>query len=171
MTTRILFSMVILSGLSLFAQKVPKGFEKVDQLIKMGTLHGKLQYDKTLLIVKPGEKICIEFKNTDEMAHNIVICKIGTDTNKIGAAALALGAEGIKKQYIPKSDKILLYTPLVESGQTYKFYFKAPDKPGKYPYVCTFPGHYQIMKGILQVGDVKGKHGELTSIRYKYSRP
>ena len=29
--------------------------------------------------------------------------------------------------------------------------FNAPKKPGEYPYMCTFPGHWTIMKGILTV--------------------
>ena len=168
MTIRIVLCILLGISLSAFAQKAPKGFEKVDQVIKMGTLHGKLQYDKTFLSVKPGAKIRIEFKNTDEMAHNIVICKIGTDTNKVGMAALKLGADGLKMQYIPKSDKILFHTPLVDSGKTYNFYFQAPKKNGAYPFVCTFPGHFQIMKGTLQVGPAPGKHGELANISYRY---
>ncbi len=31
--------------------------------------------------------------------------------------------------------------------------FKAPSKPGIYPYVCTFPGHWVIMNGIMVVAD------------------
>ena len=29
--------------------------------------------------------------------------------------------------------------------------FTAPSKPGDYDYVCTFPGHAMLMKGILRV--------------------
>ncbi|MGH7283704.1 MAG: plastocyanin/azurin family copper-binding protein, partial [Polyangiaceae bacterium] len=28
--------------------------------------------------------------------------------------------------------------------------FTAPG-PGKYPYICTYPGHYMTMKGTLEV--------------------
>ena len=27
----------------------------------------------------------------------------------------------------------------------------APDAPDDYPYVCTFPGHWQAMRGVLTV--------------------
>jgi len=29
--------------------------------------------------------------------------------------------------------------------------FTAPDKPGEYPYICTFPGHWRIMQGVMKV--------------------
>jgi azurin len=29
--------------------------------------------------------------------------------------------------------------------------FTAPKKPGDYPYICTFPGHWIIMKGVMVV--------------------
>jgi plastocyanin len=37
-------------------------------------------------------------------------------------------------------------------GETVQVTFTAPSKPGKYPYLCTFSGHYQAgMKGVLIV--------------------
>jgi len=29
--------------------------------------------------------------------------------------------------------------------------FTAPKKPGEYPYLCTFPGHWVIMRGVMVV--------------------
>ena len=29
--------------------------------------------------------------------------------------------------------------------------FTAPEKPGDYEFVCTFPGHYMLMRGIMKV--------------------
>ena len=29
--------------------------------------------------------------------------------------------------------------------------FIAPKEPGEYPYLCTFPGHWIIMKGTMVV--------------------
>jgi azurin len=29
--------------------------------------------------------------------------------------------------------------------------FFAPDEPGDYPYICTFPGHWRVMKGVMKV--------------------
>ena len=52
---------------------------------------------------------------------------------------------------MPESDKVLAATPLVLTGNTYKLYFKAPTTPGKYEYICTYPGHGLTMWGTLVV--------------------
>ena len=131
---------------------VPKGFEKVDQVIKLGTRHGDIRFDKESISIQPGKKIRIDFKNTDEMPHNMVICKPGTSTKMIGELALKMGAEGLKAGYIPKSDKILWSMPMVEPGQSATIYFQAPKEKCILPFVCTVPGHYLKMIGTLNVG-------------------
>ena len=54
-------------------------------------------------------------------------------------------------QFIPNSDKIIIHTKMLKQEETEILRFKAPSKPGAYPYLCTFPGHWTIMKGILSV--------------------
>ena len=31
--------------------------------------------------------------------------------------------------------------------------FTAPSEPGDYPYICTYPGHWAIMNGIMKVAE------------------
>jgi len=31
------------------------------------------------------------------------------------------------------------------------FQFTAPSTPGQYPYLCTYPNHWRIMNGVLNV--------------------
>jgi len=76
----------------------------------------------------------------DAMAHNFVLLDPSTDINTfITKAAVAR-----KTDFIPASlqDKILAHAPMAGNGETVEVTFKAPSKPGTYPYVCTFPGHY-----------------------------
>jgi len=47
--------------------------------------------------------------------------------------------------------EILAYTPLVDSDGRAKIVFKAPSVPGNYPFLCTFPGHWRIMNGVMKV--------------------
>ena len=72
---------------------------------------------------------------------------------KVGAAAdkLAQDPNGAKMNYIPKMPEVLLSTPLLNPGGKYTVTFKIPATPGDYPYICTFPGHWRIMNGILRV--------------------
>ena len=41
--------------------------------------------------------------------------------------------------------------PVIEPGKRHVLHFRAPKKPGDYPFLCTFPGHWMAMNGILRV--------------------
>ena len=86
------------------------------------------------------------------MQHNLVLIKPNT-TESIGAAAdqLARDANGATMNYVPATPEVLAATPLINPGESYTLTIKVPDIPGDYPYVCTFPGHWRIMNGILRV--------------------
>jgi azurin len=58
---------------------------------------------------------------------------------------------GLEKNYVPSLPEVLFSTSLVNPGQTYKLTFKAPAAIGDYPYVCTFPGHWTLMNGVMKV--------------------
>jgi len=62
-----------------------------------------------------------------------------------------MGAEGFKAGFVPKSDDIILGSKLIDHGKEQVIEFTAPSKPGDYPYVCTFPGHHILMRGVLRV--------------------
>jgi uncharacterized protein len=116
-----------------------------------------MKYDKTLLTAKAGTVIQIVLKNPDHMQHNFVLIKPNT-TAKVGAEADKLvqnqggqASMNARLQYVPRIPEVLFATPLVNPGKTYTLTFKVPDTPGDYPYLCTFPGHWRIMKGILRV--------------------
>jgi azurin len=58
---------------------------------------------------------------------------------------------GTKLNYVPRMPEVLQATPLVNPGGKFTLTFTVPKTPGDYPYVCTFPGHWRIMQGILRV--------------------
>ena len=64
---------------------------------------------------------------------------------------MAKDPEGMKKDFIPPTDKILWHTKLLNPNTAETLRFKAPKEPGDYPYVCTFPGHWVIMHGVMHV--------------------
>ena len=52
----------------------------------------------------------------------------------------------MKTEYIPEGDEIIAYTKLLGGGDSDTITFEAPKK-GIYTFICTFPGHWQLMKG------------------------
>jgi azurin len=86
------------------------------------------------------------------MQHNLVLIRPKT-TEKVGAAAdkLAMDPNGTKLNYVPRMPEVLQATPLVNPGDKFTLTFTVPDAPGDYPFICTFPGHWRIMKGVMRV--------------------
>ena len=103
-----------------------------------------------MLKVKAGARVRIVFRNSDDMLHNFVLCAPGRG-QAIGEAALALGLDGPAKNYVPESDDVLFHTALTQPGTSDTIFVTAPLSPGDYDFVCTFPGHAALMKGILRV--------------------
>ncbi|MHA4742538.1 PVC-type heme-binding CxxCH protein [Dyadobacter sp. MSC1_007] len=111
-----------------------------------------MQYDKKLITAKAGQKVVINLENPDGMQHNLLIIKPGS-LQKVGKAAdeLLSNPKAAEMQYVPKIPEVLYSTKLVNTGETVTLEFTVPDEPGDYPYVCTFPGHWRGMNGILRV--------------------
>ena len=111
-----------------------------------------MRYDKKEFTVTAGKTIEIVLENTDAMQHNLVIGK-PKSMEIIGAAAdkLITAKDGADKGYVPSVPQIIAATPLVNPDQTYRLKFIAPTTPGDYPFVCTFPGHWRIMNGVMKV--------------------
>ena len=120
-----------------------------DQAFLLGTQPG-LKFDQTLLTTKAGTRIRLIFRNSDDMLHNFVLCAPGKGQD-VGTAALALGVEGTAKNYVPDSPDVLFHTALVQPETSDTIYFIAPTTPGDYDFICSFPGHSTLMKGILRV--------------------
>jgi azurin/glucose/arabinose dehydrogenase len=120
-----------------------------DQAFLLGTQPG-LKFDQTLLTTKAGTRIRLIFRNTDDMLHNFVLCAPGKG-QEVGTAALALGVEGTAKNYVPDSADVLFHTAITQPETSDTIYFIAPTTPGDYDFICSFPGHSAIMKGILRV--------------------
>ena len=120
-----------------------------DQTVTVGTLPG-MQFDLKEISVKAGSKVKLIFNNPDDMMHNLLIVMPG-QADAVGDAALQLGLQGQQKGYIPDQEAILAHTTLLEPGGSDIIYFTAPETPGNYQYVCTFPGHAALMRGILRV--------------------
>jgi azurin len=109
-----------------------------------------LQFDLKRIKVRPGERIKLTLTNVDDMDHNLVITKPGARQEVVDASHM-LGENGPKQNYIPTSNKVLWSIRIVTPGQSGYISFQAPANEGVYPYVCTFPGHGQVMYGAMYV--------------------
>jgi azurin len=114
-----------------------------------------MKFSVTAISAKPGETLHIVLKSVGTvpkiaMAHNFVALKAGVDAAKFSQDAMTAR----DTDYVPAAGKasVLASTKLAGPGETVEVTFKAPAKPGVYPYLCTFPGHYAAgMRGELTV--------------------
>ena len=122
------------------------------KIIRIKTVREAMKYDLKEFTVSSGQTVQIILENTDAMQHNLVVTKPGM-REKVGKAgdAMMKDEKGAEKNYVPSLPEVLYSTPLVNPGQSYKLTFKAPAKVGDYPYVCTFPGHWTLMNGVMHV--------------------
>jgi azurin len=118
----------------------------------MKTIQNEMKYDLSEFVVKAGETVTLVFENNDFMQHNLLILAEGS-LEKVGKAAdeIAQDPSAADSSYIPKMPEVLQATKLVNPNEKVTLTFTAPDTPGEYPYVCTFPGHWRIMQGIMKV--------------------
>ena len=119
--------------------------------INIDTLSG-LKYSINLIEAKPNEALAIQLNNIDAMPHNLVIVEPGS-TQKVGDASFKMLSDpkAGEKNYAPALPEVFQVLPVINPGQSHTIHFKAPEKPGDYPYICTFPGHWMAMQGTLRV--------------------
>ena len=118
--------------------------------IRIGTVVEKMKYDINEFTVKPGKKVKIIFANPDFMPHNLVVTK-PNKADSVAQLALTLGAQGFAMAFVPESTDVLWASTLVDHGKEEEMNFTAPSAKGDYPYVCTFPGHHILMRGVMKV--------------------
>jgi azurin len=102
--------------------------------------------------VQPGEAIRLTLVNPDVVPHNWALVKPGT-LPRVGELANRLVADpdAVARHYIPDSDDVLVYTDVVLPRGEFTIHFRAPNEPGRYPYLCTFPAHWLVMNGEMIV--------------------
>ena len=117
--------------------------------LKIESIAETMTFNLTSLTVQSGHKVHLVLKNNAKsplMPHNWVLTKTGTEP-AVALAGVNLKTEG----YLAAGDaNVLAATPLALPGATSEITFTAPA-PGTYPYICTVPGHYMLMKGKLTV--------------------
>lgn len=113
---------------------------------------GRMSWDPKDFQVLPGTLVRMRMQNGDSMLHNMLLTSPGS-LAEIGVAAekLGEGLEGKRRQFVPDSPKVMAVMGLVAPGETGEMWFFTPTKPGTYVLVCTYPGHWRMMNGKLQV--------------------
>ena len=117
--------------------------------ITISTIEDKMLYDIKEFNVETGKSVILTFKNKDFPPHNLLIVKPGK-ADEVANLAIALGNDGFGKQWRPDTPLILWGSTMIDYDDETVISFTTPP-PGDYPYVCTFPGHAMMMRGVMKV--------------------
>jgi len=114
-----------------------------------------MKFSLTTITAKPGEQLRVRLVAKGSMpkiamAHNFVLLQKKASPVDFATAAMQARAT----DFIPAEKKadVVAHTALAGAGETVEITFKVPASAGDYPYLCTFPGHFQAgMRGTLTV--------------------
>jgi|25_taG_2_1085351.scaffolds.fasta_scaffold01618_2 azurin len=108
----------------------------------------QMRFNKDEIKVKAGQTVRITLKHVGEMektvmGHNWVLLTQGTVINEFGQKAV----QAKDNDYIPEgTDAVIAHTKMIGGGEEVTIEFEAPEA-GEYDFICSFPGHYSVMKG------------------------
>ena len=129
-------------------------FAVAEQKVEI-TGNDQMQYNIKAFEVTEGEKVILSFKHIGQlpavaMGHNVVILKPDTELPAFAQKC----APARENDFIPEDEesqeKIVAYTEMLGGGESDEITFTAPA-PGEYPFICSFPGHFAIMQGVMTV--------------------
>ena len=113
------------------------------------TANDGMKFDKIEIRVKANEKVTLTLRNigkmpVESMGHNFVLLKEG-----VNQGDFALKGNQAAPDYLPDdmTSSIVAHTKILGPGESETIEFTVPA--GNYTYICTFPGHYPSMMGIL----------------------
>ena len=154
MSNKTLLPHPIIRDLAMATRSIPNPHQKPlagarPITIETGT---NLSYKTRSFKVKAGEPIALTLSNPDVVPHNLAILKPDT-LERVGKMAnrLISDPEAAIRHYIPQTSDVLVYTDVVLPKDEFLIHFQAPEVPGRYPYLCTFPGHWLVMNGEMIV--------------------
>lgn len=126
-------------------ESVPEG-ESIQIVINS---NDQMKYDLKEIKVRAGQEVTLTLNHTGTtsvkmMGHNWVLLNKGVNLSDFAQKA-SLASDN---DYLPKDAgaDVIATTKMLGGGESDTIVFTAPAV-GEYEFLCTFPGHYGIMRG------------------------
>lgn len=119
------------------------------------TANDQMRYSTRKIEGKVGVPMEITIKHIGKipkasMSHNLVILKPGSMMAMVSAKCIQAKDSNYIATDADSKVAILAYSPQLGPGESHVVKF-TPSEVGDYPYMCTFPGHFSEMNGIITV--------------------
>ena len=107
----------------------------------------QMKFDKKIIRVNANQKVTLTLNHNgrfpaSSMGHNFVLIKKDVDVDEYALRAVSAR----DNDYIPEGGDEIAFTKMLGGGESDTITFDAPE-PGTYTFICSFPGHYQLMMG------------------------
>ena len=114
-----------------------------------------MKFSTQTIEARAGETLHVVVRTSGQMpkiamAHNFVL--LNKTAKVVDFVTAAMNARATDFVPADKKADVIAHTALAGAGETVEVTFKVPSAAGEYPYLCSFPGHFQAgMKGTLAV--------------------
>jgi azurin len=144
---------ILLALAAVVIQPAARSAEPEKTIVIVG--NDTLKFNVTKIEATPGQKLHVQLRNEgtlpkDGMGHNWIL--LDSDGEAVPYATAAISARDVA--FMPKAlaTHVLAFIPLLGPKEVGDVTFNAPDKPGKYPFICSCSGHSMAgMRGELIV--------------------
>lgn len=120
--------------------------------VTLSVIPGEVKFSQTSIEARAGQHIELTFSNTDDLQHNLVIFRRGSMASYEKDLYGSMNdANAQARGFVPDSPNVLIASRLLNARESTVLSFDAPTEPGDYPFVCSFPGHWLMMRGILRI--------------------
>ncbi len=118
------------------------------------TANDSMKFSLSDIQAAPGERLRLVLHNVGRMpkhtmGHNWVLFQSmeASAFNRIGMEAARNAPD-----YLPADRSVILAkTKMLGPGESDTITFTVPEETGDYPFACTFPGHFALMRGKVTV--------------------
>jgi azurin len=119
------------------------------------TCNDNMVYNTKRFEVMAGQKVTLTLKNVGKipaktMGHNLVILKPGTPIPAFAGKAHAAKSNAYIPQAAEDRHWIVAHTRFLGGGESHTITFTVKE-PGDYPFICSSPGHFSEMQGVMTV--------------------
>jgi azurin len=119
------------------------------------TVNDQIRYSAKTIDAKVGVPIEITLRHTGKipkanMSHNMVILKPGSMVAMISARCVGAKDKNYVADDAETKAAVVVASPQLGPGESYVLRF-TPTQAGEYPFLCTYPGHFGEMNGVIVV--------------------
>lgn len=119
------------------------------------TVSDQIRFSTKKIEAKVGVPLEITLRHTGKipkasMSHNMVILKPGSMVAMISARCVGAKDKNYVADDAETKSAVIAASPQLGPGETYVLRF-TPTQAGEYPFLCTYPGHFGEMNGVIVV--------------------